>query len=62
MREQLLLTPKETWQALKICERTLRDLKARGEIPFVKIGGAVRYDVADVRRFIELKKIAFRAG
>jgi hypothetical protein len=57
MAEQIeLLTAKETWRALKLCERTLRDLTNSGELPCVRIGKALRYDPADVRAFIERKK------
>jgi len=60
--EQLLLKPPEAAKALAISERLLRDLKKRGEIAAVCIGGAVRYDVADLRAFIELKKQPKSAG
>lgn len=58
MTEEMLLTPSEAAKALKIGVRTLRDLtnKTR-EIRCVRpVPGAVRYDVADIRAFIELKK------
>jgi excisionase family DNA binding protein len=58
MSEQLLLTPPQAAKALALGVRTLRDLTNKTkEIPVVKIGGAVRYDVADLRAYIELKKI-----
>ena len=52
-----LLKPAEAAKALKISLSYLRELKAAGEIPFVPIAGAVPYDVADLRTFIELKKV-----
>jgi len=57
MTEQLLVTPREAAKMLSISISYLRELKAAGEIPFVPIGG-VRYDVADLRAFIEKKKMA----
>jgi helix-turn-helix protein len=62
MSEQLLLKPAEAAKTLAICERSLRTLKSSGQIPFVPIGGAIRYDVADLRAFIELKKQSISAG
>lgn len=51
-----LLPPKEAAKALSICERTLYALGKSGEIPVVRIGRSVRYDVADLRAFIERTK------
>lgn len=53
---QLLLTPRTAARSLAVSERTLRYLKARGEIPAVHIGRSLRFDVADLRAFIELRK------
>lgn len=60
--EPLLVTPKEAAKMLRLCERTLRSLKKAGQIPCVPIGGSMRYDVADLRAFIESKKIQIRDG
>ena len=54
--ERLLLTSKEAAKALNICERTLYGLTKSGELPVVRIGRAVRYDVADLRAYIEQTK------
>jgi excisionase family DNA binding protein len=62
MNEPLLLTPKEAAKAMKISERTLRTLKATGQIPFVRIRAAVRFDPADLRAWIERQKIPISAG
>lgn len=54
--ERLLLTQGDVMKALGICEGTLRDLRRRGLIRAVKIGRAVRFDVRDVRAFIDANK------
>lgn len=51
--ERLLLTPRETAQAMNICERTLYTLTKRGDLPVVRIGRALRYSVDDIRDFIK---------
>ena len=44
---------------LAISERKLWDLSQNGTIPVVKLGRAVRYDLADLDSFIEnMKQIA----
>ena len=55
--EPLLLTPKEAAKSLKICERHLRSLKKGRKIPYVPIGGCVRYDVRDLLAYIDQQKI-----
>lgn len=52
----LLVTPREAAKALSICEKTLWSLTKCGELPAVRIGRSVRYDVADLRAFIERRK------
>jgi len=52
----LLLTPRQTAAALSVCEKTLWALTRDGRLPVVRIGRAVRYDRADVLRFIEASK------
>ena len=58
----LLVTPREAAQALSICERTLYALTQRGQLPTVRIGRAVRYDVRDLRAWIERAKKPCRPG
>jgi excisionase family DNA binding protein len=61
--EKLLLTANEAAFALNIGIRKLRELTNESrEIPCVRIGGALRYDVADVKAFIDLKKERSCAG
>jgi excisionase family DNA binding protein len=52
----LLLTARDTARALAVCPKTLWALTRSGRLPVVRIGRAVRYDVADVRAFIEAAK------
>lgn len=52
----LLWTVRETAAALACCEKTLWQLTRDGRLPAVRIGRGVRYDVADVRAFIEASK------
>jgi excisionase family DNA binding protein len=56
----LLLTSRQTAAALQVCEKTLWALTRNGRLPVVRIGRAVRYDVADVQRFIEAAKTGGR--
>lgn len=53
---KLLLTAKEAAQSLAISERTLWELTRRGEIPRLKIGASVRYDLRDLQAWIDKKK------
>lgn len=51
-----LLTCRETAQTLRISERTLYTLTKRGELVCVRvIGGAKRYAIEELDRFIKLK-------
>lgn len=55
--EPMLLTIRQTAAALQVCEKTLWALTRAGRLPAVHVTGrAVRYDVADVRAFIEAVK------
>lgn len=51
-----LLTEAEAAARLKVCTRTLRKMRQRGEIDFVLIGGAIRYSLADLARFIDERR------
>ena len=53
---KLLLTAREAAESLAISERTLWDLTRRGEIPRLKIGASVRYDLRDLQAFIDKRK------
>jgi excisionase family DNA binding protein len=47
-----LLSPASASKYLAICERTLFELTKTQRIPAVRIGRAVRYDIADLDGFI----------
>jgi len=53
---RLLLTPREAAEALRISERKLWGLTASGQIPCLRIGRSVRYDVDDLRDWIDERK------
>lgn len=52
----LLLTPQQTAPALAISPRKLFSMTASGEIPHIRIGRCVRYDLDDLRNWINEKK------
>jgi len=53
----MLLTVRDTAHALAVCPKTLWSLTRAGKLPCVRIGKrGIRYDVADVRAFIESAK------
>ncbi len=63
---RLLLTSRQAADALAICPRLLWDLTNRGEIVCLRLPGrgkarAIRYDVADLQRWIERTKLAGEA-
>ena len=51
-----LLSPASAAKYLAVCERTLFGLTKSGKLPAVRIGRAVRYDVADLDAFITKAK------
>lgn len=51
-----LLPPRDAARAMSISERTLFTLTKRGDLPAVRIGRSVRYDPADLQRFIDQAK------
>ena len=53
---RLLLKSDEAAKALAISPRTLWGITKSGKIPSVRIGTAVRYDLNDLRRYIEGQK------
>jgi excisionase family DNA binding protein len=54
--DPLLLTVRQAARALALCDKTLHELTKRGELPCIRYGRAVRYDVADLRAWIAAKK------
>lgn len=57
-----LLSTRDAATALSISERTLFTLTERGDILAVRIGRSVRYDPADLQRFVEQSKSRPAAG
>ena len=49
----VLLTEAEASESLRVCERTLRDMRRTGELPFVLIRRRVFYTMADIDAYIE---------
>ncbi|MCH8824814.1 MAG: helix-turn-helix domain-containing protein [Planctomycetes bacterium] len=58
---QLLLSTRAAAHALSLSPRKLWSLTAGGKIPCVRIGRAVRYDLNDLREWIESHKHQGRA-
>jgi excisionase family DNA binding protein len=58
----MLLTVIEAAKTLAISPRTLWSLTDSGEISCVRIGRAVRYDPADLRAWIDRRKVANGKG
>lgn len=54
--ERLLVTAKEAAVLLAISERTLWQLTSDGDVPAIRLGRSVRYDLADLRAFIAAKR------
>lgn len=52
----LLLTSREAAKLLKISARTLWHLTASGQLPAVRIGRSVRYDLEDLQSFVNRRK------
>lgn len=50
-----LLTSRQAATALAICPRTLWSLKEKGEIPFLKVGGLVRFSPNDLLAWIKMR-------
>ncbi|WP_417396883.1 helix-turn-helix domain-containing protein [Gimesia chilikensis] len=53
----LLLTEKQASELLNCCERTVSRMRQSGEIPFLKLRGAIRYSRADLLKFIESRSV-----
>lgn len=53
---RLLFSMREAAEALAVCERTVGNLIARGELRAVRIGRAVRVHLDDLTAFIVARK------
>ena len=54
--ESDIITIKEVAEYLRIKEKTVYDLVAKGKIPGFKVGGAWRFDKTDIDKWIEEQK------
>ena len=57
----LLVDPREASRLLCVCEKALWNLTKRGELPAVRIGRSIRYDLVDIRAYISRSKIGLPA-
>lgn len=53
-----LLTVKEVAKLLLLSVAGVRDLQARRQIPFIKVGGAVRFEKRDIQEYAKRRKVA----
>ena len=51
-----LYTINEVAELLGISETQVYALKARGKLPFIKIGRSTRFEASDIRKFIDDRK------
>jgi len=56
--QKRLLTIKEASEYLGISEKGLYNMVYRREIPFVKLGGKLRFDIIDIEKWINDNKIS----
>ncbi|MGH9491476.1 MAG: helix-turn-helix transcriptional regulator [Terriglobales bacterium] len=56
-----LLTPSEVAKLLRLPVATLAQWRYRGQgPPFLRLGRVVRYDAADVAKFVQARKVEAR--
>jgi excisionase family DNA binding protein len=53
-----LLTVKEVARLLQLSVPGVRELQARRHLPFIKVGGAVRFEKRDIVEYLKRRKIA----
>jgi len=52
-KRTVFLTPEEVAEWLRISKQTLYRLTGQRRIPFVRVGGAIRFDESDIQEYIE---------
>jgi excisionase family DNA binding protein len=52
-----LLTVKEVAVLLRLSVPGVRELQARRHLPFIKVGGAVRFDKRDIIEYLKRRKV-----
>jgi excisionase family DNA binding protein len=53
-----LLTVKDVAALLHLSVSSVRDLQARRQIAFIKVGGALRFEKRDVIEYIKQRRVA----
>jgi excisionase family DNA binding protein len=53
-----LLTVKEVAKLLQLSVAGVRDLQGRRHLPFIKVGGAVRFEKRDIQEYLKRRKVA----
>ena len=53
-----LLTVKEVAVLLRLSVPGIRDLQARRHLPFIKVGGALRFEKRDIIEYLKRRKVA----
>jgi excisionase family DNA binding protein len=56
-RQIELLTVKEVAKLLQLSEPGVRDLQTRRHLPFIKVGGAVRFEKRDIIEYLKRRKV-----
>ena len=54
---EILLTSKEVAEHLKCTERTIQNLRDRGELEFVRIGRLIRYTQHQLENYLEKQTV-----
>lgn len=57
-----ILTLPEVAQLLKVAEKTVYTMAQKGEIPAFKVRGQWRFQRTDIEQWIEVQKMAAKAG
>lgn len=52
-----LLDKKETAARLKVCTRTVDYWRKKKSLPYVKVGGSIRFLPADIEGFINSRRV-----
>jgi len=55
--EPLIVNERDAARYLSISPRSLFTLRASGRIPYVKLGGAIRYAVKDLTDFVDRNRL-----
>jgi excisionase family DNA binding protein len=52
-----LLTIKEVAELLKVSQTSVRRLQQGRHLPFIKVGGSVRFDKSDIINFLKEQRV-----